>query len=458
MDIFTIITIVPTIVTFLLIFFNVKGRKKVSIKKFVLILSISCIPALGLFFLYNNFFQSGEERIQENTYSEEHKEDITDIIEQVEILADKGEYEEALIRIENALAIYPESVVLQRMKTEYRDALAWQNMGNVLIEADHYAKSGDYESAMSIIANAQIIYGDSEEYKAAYDFYLAEYKKKVIAVVDALANNGDYAGAIQRANAADAIIDDDLELRKKVQEYEDLYVLECIEQADELLLAGKYDSADSLIMGLLIQFPENLLLKAESEKIDNLRPIYLLDEIKPYITPPWYIDNTMFSMGGQIYSHGFTCMGYGDSPVGNQTFFNLEGLYSEMSFTAGIIEDRGRTVNFSFYADGKLIYDFSMKSGDLPVEHTMNVEECKQLVIAVYDGKWVADGSGTYGLADIKVTRVSSSNAAVITQNSLDDGEVYLLSTVEPYLSPFWYDDDAIIENTKPPAMLGRIE
>lgn len=109
-------------------------------------------------------------------------------------------------------------------------------------------------------------------------------------------------------------------------------------------------------------------------------------------------------MGGQTYSNGFTCMGYGDDPVGNATYFNLGGKYTSLSFVAGIVTDRERTVNFIIYADGDPIYTFSMESGALPTSHTVDITDCRQLVFAVYDGKWVADGSGTYGLAEIIIS------------------------------------------------------
>ena len=143
-------------------------------------------------------------------------------------------------------------------------------------------------------------------------------------------------------------------------------------------------------------------------------------------------------MGGETYTHGFTCMGYGKDPVGNQTYFNLDAKYSLISFKAGIVEDRGRTVGFSFYADGEMVYGFLMNSGDLPTEHIFSVEGCKQLVICVYDGKGVADGSGTYGLADILVRKNVSADSKP-AEKGLKKGEFYLLNQVEPYNKPAWY-------------------
>ena len=130
---------------------------------------------------------------------------------------------------------------------------------------------------------------------------------------------------------------------------------------------------------------------------------YFLNVVEPYKKPFWYKNSSAINMGGKTYSHGFTCMGYGDNPVGNQTYFNLDGKYSSMSLTAGIVEDCERSVYIAFYADGELIYRITMNSGELPTEHSFSIKGCKQLMISVYDGKWVANGSGTYGLAEITV-------------------------------------------------------
>lgn len=274
--------------------------------------------------------------------------------------------------------------------------------------------------------------------------YIAIYKSEVITSADNLAANSDYIGALEAVATATAVIGDDAELAAKSIEYENSYVSGIVEQADGLLLAGEFDSAETLVNEAKNQFPKNELLIGEAEKIKDARPVYLLNEVDPYKTPYHYSDNAMINMGGETYLNGFTCMGYGDNPVGNQTYFNLDGKYSLMSFTAGIVEDQGRTVGFTFYADGELVYGFTMESGDLPTEHVFSVEGCKQLIICVYDGKSVANGSGTYGLAEI-LAQKNSSTGNNSTQTGLKDGESYLLNVIEPYQTPYQYENSVII-------------
>ena len=47
-----------------------------------------------------------------------------------------------------------------------------------------------------------------------------------------------------------------------------------------------------------------------------------------------------------------------------------------------------------------------MMYNELPKLHTIDISGCQQMIISVYDGYWVADGSGHYGFADIVVTEI----------------------------------------------------
>ncbi len=377
-------------------------------------------------------------------YSKFDEEQIASIINEADALAAEEDYEGALVKIQTGLVTYPKSADLQNKADEYTDALNAQIKEKTLAEAKTLADSGDYVSAIALIKNAQETQGDDAEYQSAFKTYSSAYKTEVIASADALAANGDYVGALEAVGTASAVVGNDAELSAKATEYENNYVAGIIEQADGLLVVGEFDSAETLVNEAKKQFPQNEQLKAEAEKIKNARPVYLLNEVDPYKTPYGYSDNAMFKMGGETYTHGFTCRGYGDNPVGNQTYFNLDAKYSLMSFTAGIVEDHERTVNITIYADGDPIYTFSMESGALPTSHTVDITGCKQLVFAVYDGQWLSERSGTYGLADILVQKNISTDSKPI-QTGLKDGESYLLNKVEPYQTPYGYENSAII-------------
>lgn len=389
---------------------------------------------------------SSELQEKKDTYSSALvDQEVAAIVTESDALAAEDNYVEAIDKIESALTTYPDNSTLLDKMTEYSTAYCAQIKDATLTDAKAYADAGDYKAAMDLIQSAQNTYGDDPDYQNTYDQYREAYTTERISSADVLAANGDYIGALDIIIAAKSVVGEDVELVAKEAEYEDAYVTEITVQADALLLSGDFDAADALVNEAKNRFPNNTVLATQAEKNKNARPVYLLNEVDPYKTPYWYSDDPMFSMGGETYTHGFTCMGYGDEPVGNQTYFNLNGKYSLISFTAGIVEDRGRTVGFTFYADGELIYGFTMESGDLPTDHVFSVEGCKQLVIAVYDGKWVADGSGTYGLANIMVQKNISSASDDSSKFGLSDGQSYLLNVVEPYQTPYWYDNSPII-------------
>ena len=363
----------------------------------------------------NEYPNSTELQEKKDAYAAAIEDHIADIIADADTLAKNEDYEGAISEINAGLATYPESEVLQKKNTEYADSLKAQVKAKKLAEAASFADSGDLVSAIGLIEKELKTHGDDVDYQDAHQAYCDAYKTNSISSAESLAAGSDYIGAHEIISATISVIGEDADLATKASEYETAYVTGIVAQADTLLLAGDFDSADELISGAKKQFPNNALLKEESKKISEARPVYLLSTITPYKTPYHYESNGILSMGGQNYSHGFSCLGYGDKPFGNETFFNLNGKYSTLSFTAGTVEENGWvghevSVKFSIYADGEMIYSFDMESGDLPTSHTVDISGCNQLVFAVYDGFGVAMYSGKYGFAEIMLTKNMAAN------------------------------------------------
>ncbi|MDO4616733.1 MAG: protein kinase [Lachnospiraceae bacterium] len=130
---------------------------------------------------------------------------------------------------------------------------------------------------------------------------------------------------------------------------------------------------------------------------------YLLELMQPSRRPDSYTAKSTLKMSGENYYNGFTCLGNGGDALGTRTYFDLEGEFTTLSFTAGIAEDVGKTVTFTLYADGTRIYYFSMESGTLPTDHTVSIDNCEQLMISVYDGSQTEDASGVYVLTELIV-------------------------------------------------------
>lgn len=385
-------------------------KKKSKVPKIIAIILVAAILVGGGIFAVPKLFGNNENKDSSavsgengSEYSDYDLEQIAASIADAEKLAAKKDYEGALEIINASLVTYPKSEDLKAKETEYTTALTEQVKAKTLEDAESFAESGDYASAIKLIKKAQDEQGDNADYKTAYNSYCKSYKEDVIAAADKLAEKKDYIAAIEKISEATNLIGEDSELTSKLQSYEDSYISDIIAQADDLISSKKYDEADELVNSAKKHFPNNTLLLEESKKITNSRPVYLLDEVKPYKTELYYEDNGIISMGGKDYSHGFTCMGFGDKPYRNGTYFNLDGKYSELRFTTGIVDDSANdSVSIAIYTDGELAYHFDMKMGDLPSEHSVDISGCKQLIFSVYDER-VAMYSGTYGFADIIV-------------------------------------------------------
>lgn len=141
--------------------------------------------------------------------------------------------------------------------------------------------------------------------------------------------------------------------------------------------------------------------------------LYLLDAVQPYQASPSYTASEHIVMGGYEYEHGYTCKGYQASVEGNIACFNLNGEYASLTFTAGIVEPSNQRdpVTISVLLDGVELESFSLTATALPEEHTVNIEGGSQLILAVNDGRPGEDVSGTYGLADIRVSQKKEEQA-----------------------------------------------
>lgn len=104
---------------------------------------------------------------------------------------------------------------------------------------------------------------------------------------------------------------------------------------------------------------------------------YLLDLVKPYKVPYNYEDysKTVFNMGGESYSHGFSCMGYDDEDIGNEVYFNLKGKYKQLKFVSGICDenDEFNDAEVYIYTDGDLALYYPIKYNQLQYASYLSV-------------------------------------------------------------------------------------
>lgn len=303
----------------------------------------------------------GETTSDTADYSEFDEEQIASIISEADALAGEEDYEGALAKVRTGLATYPKSKELQKKSEEYTTAL-----------------------------NAQV-------------------KTDALTAADTLAQTGDYLGAFNTVDQAISTIGEDEELASRAKEYEDAYVANVVSQVDTHLENGDFDSAEALVNEASIHFPNNEMLRTETETIENSRPKLLMTVCPPYETNYGYYSankdvvdgSNIFQMAGEAYTNGFKL----DINRSNSTqaIFNLKEQYSVLEFDLGHVDGTGGdTLNLKIIKDGT-VDELIVVSYDEMVNHyVVDVSGVQQLII---------EGTGTtatmwgshYGLANITV-------------------------------------------------------
>jgi serine/threonine protein kinase len=383
-------------------------------------------------------------------YSEFDEKEIAKVVEEAEVLAGKEDYEGALAKIKTALVTYPKMETLQSKESEYTVALDAQIKAKVLDEAEEYANSEDYISAITVINEAIDKYGENTDYENAYNKYYSSYKSTVISMADGLADNGDYVGAIQKIGEATNIIGEDSELLSKSQEYDEIYVSYVISNVEALINDREYESAEDILNAAIEILPDNQQLKDESINIESSKPQKLLKVCPPYqYNTDLYTEYTggkTFNMCGDIYTNGFTF--YENIYDSAWAYFNLGGKYSTLEFDVGHVDDylmKNRTLNI--YYDGELAYTTNLVA-DAMVQHIiLDISNVKQIRIEIPQTSdfW---GSGTsravYGFANMVVYPVSNVKSNIEESNALNNNMQKLMVVCPPYQ----YNTDLYTEYT----------
>ncbi len=180
----------------------------------------------------------------------------------------------------------------------------------------------------------------------------------------------------------------------------------------KIVVGGDYLSAGVPILELTVwdgeaQETGHIPEPAESE------PVQLIKDLKPYLIPstsgaiyyPNYNDDSegrnYINMGTVRYENVIATY-VSEAMIGvdeEDVYFNLEGKYKYLTFTAGVAD---RTTSYdegsawlTVYADGKIIYEEQYSSHQLQKKITLDITGCHQLKFA-----WASDkGNEIYGTA-----------------------------------------------------------
>lgn len=311
----------------------------------------------------------------------------TFVTPQIENLVTRKHESQGSISAENSTGVDSEDID----GTDSTDALAEDVKAETLEEAENFAESGDYASAIALIKNAQETNGEDADYTSAYNTYHALYKAEVIRTANELSDNGDYLGAFKHITEALAVIGEDSELASKSQEYENAYVFDVIAQAEELLAVKDYDGADELVNTAKKQFRNNSALNDETQRIASVKPISSKDIMQILSTSVLSESGTYKAYLGSDSINAFAEDQHNAFSVTTQASYNMWGnevqnvsfkissfTFDTLSFTICGETGSSGSVTIDVYLDhsvedGIPDYSFNLDDAPYPVNAVIDV-------------------------------------------------------------------------------------
>ena len=157
------------------------------------------------------------------------------ILDEVEALEKKDDYEEAAKKLAQALKILPGDEALIRKQEELEEAQEDYGIQSVLEQCKKAADQGNYYAAMEGTREALAEYSGNAELQAALEEYKAKYQEDILKkAADALGTNQNYEAAlIVLDGALNTLGGDYPEIEQALREQKEAYVQEQLKQSQE---------------------------------------------------------------------------------------------------------------------------------------------------------------------------------------------------------------------------------
>ena len=261
-----------------------KPKKRKKSRRILKIAGVVLVAAVGIFFAIPSDSSYSSEPATSSTsdssaskpkkYIKVGKKGITSIIEEAEALADKNDYEGALSTIKEGQSTYPDSEDLQKKFDEYTEKIngGETEKETILANAKKLADNGDYASAMEIIEKAQKTNSSDEDYKKAYASYQKSY---ALNQAKTYADDSDYANAVTTIEEAKKNNSSDADLISAYNTYASDYAEQVVKEADGLLEKNNYSGAIEAVKKGLKTVPDNQTLKDKQRAIEKTKPVSL---------------------------------------------------------------------------------------------------------------------------------------------------------------------------------------
>ena len=157
------------------------------------------------------------------------------VLDEVEALEKKDDYEEAVKKLAQALKILPGDEALIRKQEELEKAQEDYGIQSVLEQCKKAADQGNYYTAMEGTREALAEYSKNAELQAALEEYKAKYQEDILKkAADALGRNQNYEAAlIVLDGALNTLGGDYPEIEQALREQKEAYVQEQLKQSQE---------------------------------------------------------------------------------------------------------------------------------------------------------------------------------------------------------------------------------
>lgn len=381
-----------------------KVKKKRKGKRiFAVVIVIGILVGSGVYFapeLLDIYLQVSSHAIHVDSDNESNKDneeeeesgmdslsdEVAGIIDEAGGMAEVGDYENALDKVQAGLITYPKSKVLQDKEKEYLEAIDEQIKKDMLSQAAELAGVDDYGAAVDLLEEKLEAYQDDGEYLKAYDTYrqayAAQVKSEASAEADTLAGQKDYLGAMQAIEKVISAVGEDEGMKRKLLSYEEAYVTEQLALVDASMESQDYEAAEKILDAAIKELPQNQELHEKWAEVEESKPKFFLDVCRPYEWSEYnYREPDQIVMSGISYTKGFVLGG--DSIGDPFALFNLRGKYESMTFTLGHVD--GSTLNngvVNIYLDEQLVESIKLECESLPQEYTISLEGASKLKIA----------------------------------------------------------------------------
>ena len=297
---------------------------------------------------------------------------------------------------------------------------------------------------MALIKNAQDTYGDDLDYQNAYNKYNKEHNSKIkadaIKEADALSQQGDHLGAMNRITKAINLLDDEKsELDSKYQTYYQLYIDDVLLKSNNALDEGDYDSAESIIKSALKEVGNNEILSNKLEEIKSMKPISITT-LNALNEDKWsWNEGTPIDPFNNDYSSScnYAIISNTNKKYSHYIEYRLYGKYDYLQGCVApysSMEEDGDAY-FQVYADDVLVYTSPtiVRKTDA-FNYTVGIKDAEYIKIIVYP-----DWSSSIILSDVQVGTVTNNST---NETNSTNSKKKSITTLSPINQDLWSWND----------------